>query len=136
VKWNLRCDCAADRNPLICSIYTTEDGLYLYRPPLKGLDADTGQPVKRESAHLRLEPEVPAAEIVECSRCRNYFALTTGLFPAHPIVARFGPPTGKPFEADEHIVILQVPRDSTIQVLPGLFLTPLGEAERSRTAAS
>jgi hypothetical protein len=134
MKWNLRCDCAADRNPLICSIYMAEDGLYLYRPPLKGRDATTGKTVKRGPRQMRLDLETPTAEIVECSRCRCYFALTTGLMPPHPIVIRFGPPAGKRFEADEYVVSLQPPHDSTVQLLPGLFLTPLGESVHGRVA--
>ena len=83
MKWNLRCDCAPDRNPLICSIHVAEDGLYLHRPPLKDVGA-TGRPMKRDASQRLLDPHAPAAEVVQCSRCRNYFALTTGLIPAQP----------------------------------------------------
>ena len=134
MRWNLRCDCAADRNPLICSIYVAEAGLYLHRPPLKGPHAETGRTVKREAKDIRLEPNVPAAEIVTCSRCGDYYALTTGLLPPQePIVVRLGLPKEKPAEAGEYVTILPGPRNMTIQILPGIFLTPLGEAERSRT---
>jgi hypothetical protein len=127
--WEMRCDCVEDQNRLIGAVYAHEEDRHLYLPSMKGRHAATGVIVRRAPKELRLDQEGGFAEIVECGRCRSHFALTSEPVSMAYLVIRMGAPADKPAEAGEHVKTLKVPFDAaTSQVVPGLFLTPLGKA--------
>jgi hypothetical protein len=133
--WETRCDCTADRSPLIGAVYAYEDNRHLYLPSMKGRHAAAGVIVRRAPKELRLDQESGFAEIVECGRCRSHFALTSAPVSLAYLVIRMGPLADKPPEVGEHVKTLKVPFDAAaIQVVPGLFLTPLGKATHGQVA--
>jgi hypothetical protein len=135
--WEMRCDCADDRNRLLGAVYAHEGDRHLYLPSMKGRHAATGVIVRRAPKELRLDKEGGFAEIVECGRCRSHFALTSVPVSLAYLVIRMGPLADKPEEVGEHVKTLKVPFDAAvIQVLPGLFLTPLGKATNGQVAQS
>jgi hypothetical protein len=132
--WEFRCECSA-RNPLIGAVYAHEEDHHLYIPSLKGRHAAAGVTVRRAPRELRLDPGVVLAEIVECSRCRSHFALTSAPVFSAFLAIRLGLPAENPFEDNEHLKVIEVPFDAAaIQVVPGLFLTSLGKATYSKVA--
>jgi hypothetical protein len=131
--WEMRCDCTADRNPLIGAVYAHEEDRRLYLPSLKGRHAATGVTVRRAPKEVRLDGGF--AEIAECGRCHSHFALTSAPVSLAYLVIRMGLPADNPAEAGEYVKTLQVPFDAAaIQVVPGLFLTPLGKATHAQVA--
>jgi hypothetical protein len=133
--WETRCDCTADRSPLIGAVYAYEGNRHLYLASMKGRHAATGVIVRRAPKELRLDQEGGFAEIVECGRCRSHFVLTSAPVSLAYLVIRMGPPADKPPEAGEHVKTLKMPCDAAaIQVVPGLFLTPLGKATHGQVA--
>jgi hypothetical protein len=133
--WETRCDCTGERSPLIGAVYAYQDNRHLYLPSMKGRHAATGVIVRRAPKELRLDQEGGFAEIVECGRCRSHFALTSAPVSLAYLVIRMGAPADKAPEAGEHVKTLKVPFDAAaIQVVPGLFLTPLGKATNGQVA--
>jgi hypothetical protein len=131
--WEMRCDCSADRNPLIGAVYAHEEDRHLYLPSLKARHAATGVTVRRAPKEVRLNGRI--AEIAECGRCHSHFALTSVPVDLAYLVIRMGLPADKPAEAGEYVKTLQVPFDAAaIQVVPGLFLTPLGKGTHAQVA--
>jgi hypothetical protein len=131
--WEMRCDCAGDRNPLIGAVYAHEEDRHLYLPSLKGRHAATGVTVRRAPKELRMGGGF--AELAECGRCHSHFALTSEPIELAYLVIRMGLPADKPPEAGEYVKTLQVPFDAAaIQVVPGLFLTPLGKGTHAQVA--
>jgi hypothetical protein len=92
--WEMRCDCTADRNPLIGAVYAHEEDRHLYLPSLKGRHAATGVTVRRAPKEVRLDGSF--AEIAECGRCHSHFALTSAPVSMAYLVIRMGPPADKP----------------------------------------
>ena len=135
--WEMRCDCAPDRSRLIGAVYAHEGNRHFYLPSMKGRHAATGVIVRRAPKELRLDQEGGFAEIVECGRCRSHLALTSAPVSLVYLVIRMGPLADKPAEVGEHVKTLKVPFDAAaIQVVPGLFLTPLGKATNGQVAPS
>ena len=137
LMWEMRCDCAEDRNRLLGAVYSHGEDRHLYLPSMKGRHAATGVIVRRAPKELRLDQAGGFAEIVECGRCRSHFALTSAPVElvAYYLVIRMGVPADKPGEVGERVKTLKVPFDAaTIQVVPGLFLTPLGKATDGQLA--
>ena len=135
--WEVRCDCTEDRNRLIGAVYAHGEDRHIYLPSMKGRHAATGVIVRRAPKELRLDQEGGFAEIVECGRCRSHFALTSApvSWAYMGLVIRMGPRADKPPEVGEHVKSLNVPFDAAaIQVVPGLFLTPLGKATNGQVA--
>ena len=132
--WEMRCDSASDhRDPLIGAVYAHEEDRHLYLPSLKGRHAATGVTVRRAPKEVRLDGGI--AEVVECGRCHSHFALTSAPVELAYLVIRMGVPADKPPEGGEYVKTLQVPFDAAaIQVVPGLFLTPLGKATHAQVA--
>jgi hypothetical protein len=131
--WEMRCDCAGDRNPLIGAVYAHGGDRHLYLPSMKGRHAATGVTVRRGPKEVRLDGSV--AEIAECGRCRNHFTLTSAPVELAYLMIRMGVPADDPEEAGEYVKTLQVPFDAAaIQVVPGLFLTPLGKTTHAQVA--
>ena len=64
--WDVRCDCAPDRNRLIAAVYAHGQDRHLYLPSMKGRHAATGVTVRRPRRELRLDTPGGFAEIVEC----------------------------------------------------------------------
>jgi hypothetical protein len=128
--WEMRCDCTADRNPLIGAVYAHKEDRHLYLPSLKGRHAATGVTVRRAPKEVRLD-----GHIAECGRCHSHFALTSEPVDLAYLVIRMGRLADKPPEAGEYVKTLQVPFDAAaIQVVPGLFLTPLGKGTHAQVA--
>jgi hypothetical protein len=133
--WEMRCDCAGDRNPRIGAVYAHGEDWHLYIPPLKGRHAATGVTVKRAAKERRLESGTALAEVVECSRCHSHFVLSSAPLASAYLVIRMGVPPEDPIAENEHVTTLQVPFDAAaLQVMPGLFLTPLGKSTHARVA--
>jgi hypothetical protein len=131
--WEMRCDCAGDRNPLIGAVYAHEEDRHLYLPSLKGRHAATGVTVRRAPKEVRLDGGT--AQIAQCGRCHSHFALTSQPVSMAYLVIRMGVLADKPPEAGQYVNTLQVPFDAAaIQVIPGLFLTPLGKATHAQVA--
>lgn len=126
--WAMRCDCAADRSPLIGAVYVYEESRHLYLPSMKGRHAATGVTVRRAPKALQMD-NGGFAEIVECGRCRSHFRLTSQPAELAYLVIRMGALADNPFVEGDQVKTIQVPFDaSAVQVVPGLFLTPLGKA--------
>jgi hypothetical protein len=96
--WEKRCDCAqGDRNPLVCAIYSHQDGRYLYLPPLNGRHAATGTRVRREAVGRLLVPGAGFAEIVDCKRCHIHYAVSSAPLASAFLAIRMGPPAEDAF---------------------------------------
>jgi hypothetical protein len=131
--WEMRCDCAGDRNPLIGAVYAHGEDRHLYLPSLKGRHAATGVTVRRAPKEVGLDGGV--AEIAECGRCHSHFALTSEPVELAYIVIRMGTLADNPPKVGEYVKTLQMPFDAAaIQVIPGLFFTPLGKGTHAQLA--
>jgi hypothetical protein len=133
--WAGHCDCTPERR-LICSAYAYQGARYLYLPPMNGRHATTGARVKTEPLARRLEPGATFARIVDCSRCRSHYAVSSAPLASAFVAIRLGLPAGNPFEDNEHVTTLKVPIDGAAEVLSGLFLTPLDRPTFGRTRPS
>jgi hypothetical protein len=131
--WAGHCECTPERR-LFCSVYVHKGARYLYLPRYKGRHAVTGAAVKREPAALRLAADAVFAKIVECGRCRSHYAVSSEPVASAFIAIRLGLPSDDPFEENEHVTTLKVPVDGAVEVIPGLFLTPLNKPTFARVS--
>lgn len=131
--WAGHCDCTPERR-LICSVYAHQGARYLYLPSMNGRHATTGARVKTEPLARPLEPGATFAKIVDCSRCRSHYAVSSAPLASAFVAIRMGLPAEDPFEDNEHVTTLKVPIDGADEVLPGVFLTPLDRPTFSQAA--
>jgi hypothetical protein len=127
------CDCTPERR-LFCSIYAHQETRHLYLPTYKGRHATSGAPVKREPVTLRLEPGAVFTKITECGRCRGHYVVSSAPVASAFISIRLGLPAEDPFEENQYVATLKVPVDGAVEVLPGLFVTPLDKSTFGQVA--
>jgi hypothetical protein len=129
------CDCTPERR-LICSVYVHKGTRYLYLPPLHGRHATTGAAVKTEPLAVRLESGAGFAKIVDCNRCRSHYVVSSApVASASAFIAiRLGLPSKDPAEENQYLTTLKVPVDGAVEVMPGLFITPLEMTTFSQVA--
>jgi hypothetical protein len=125
--WAGHCDCTPERR-LFCSVYAHQGTRHLYLPLYKGRHAATGAPVKREPLALPMEPDAAFAKITECGRCRGHYAVSSAPLASAFISVRLGLPAEDPFEENQYVTTLKVPVDGAVEVMPGLFVTPLDKS--------
>jgi hypothetical protein len=122
--WEKRCDCTPERR-LVCSVYVHKGTRHLYLPPLNGKHAATGAAVKTEPLAVRLDSGF--AKVVDCNRCHSHYIVSSEAVASASafIVIRLGLPSETPPEENQHVTTLKVPVDGAVEVMPGLFITPL-----------